>query len=277
MLDDVELKKTVLDIQDRILKICHYQDKLTKEFDTPSDYWQHWIKEFSYLFQPDNYHLFRELRHHTYHVTGERPEDYPTANSLGKRYKNISTPTWIRDNVSEPAQLGGFGERINGKVINRDIIRFLIAFSTLYQGGVLSPTDAPEVLEIGGGYGGFAHHFKRVIPQSTYVIVDLPETLLFSATYLRLMNPDKRVHIYDPEDNQQTWEQIRTHNDFVLLPTWKIATVPDGCLDLVINGDYALATGCGRIAKCSIGFSPSRLNGLFGSLSFVRPLLWGWQ
>ena len=49
------------------------------------------------------------------------------------------------------------------------------------------------VWEIGAGWGGFAYQFKTLFPDVTYVIVDLPELFLFSATYLMTLFPEAKV------------------------------------------------------------------------------------
>jgi hypothetical protein len=49
-----------------------------------------------------------------------------------------------------------------------------------------------HVIEIGAGWGGFAHHLKTLFPNISYTIVALPQTLLFSATYLKTTFPGWR-------------------------------------------------------------------------------------
>lgn len=56
-------------------------------------------------------------------------------------------------------------------------------------------------LEIGAGYGSFALDARRILPDCAYVIVDLPETLLYSAAYLSAHRPDLRAYVYAPGDD----------------------------------------------------------------------------
>ena len=51
---------------------------------------------------------------------------------------------------------------------------------------------SPVVLEIGGGFGGLAFHLKRQVPRARYLIIDLPESLVFSAIYLSTFFPDQQ-------------------------------------------------------------------------------------
>ena len=234
--DDAYLKAVVSDIQNKIIKIVDHGRSAVTELYPPSDYWRDNFRGFSYLFQPESYGLFKRLRHHTHHIVGGKPEDYPRDDKVvTRRYKSISAPKWIRERLTEPIALGGFGVKIGGKLINQDIIRSLIAVSTLYHGDKLDPQDAPTVLEIGCGYGSLAHHFKNPIPRSNYIMVDLPESLLYLAAYLKLLNPGKTVYIYEPESDKQLWDEEQAPQyDFMLLPPWEVAAIPDGSIDLVI-------------------------------------------
>jgi hypothetical protein len=44
--------------------------------------------------------------------------------------------------------------------------------------------------------GGFRYQVKILFPNTTYVIVDLPMMMLFSATYLKMAFPDANVGLY---------------------------------------------------------------------------------
>ena len=104
--------------------------------------------------------------------------------------------------LNEPADGIGFSYE-NGRFVNIDVLRYQRVVNPLYRRGILSDLSSPEpqqrnsILEIGGGYGGIAHHLSNILGNVVYVIVDLPETLLFSAAYLSLHNPDKRVYVYN--------------------------------------------------------------------------------
>jgi hypothetical protein len=113
--------------------------------------------------------------------------------------------------------------------------------STLYRHGVLSKSsDAGGkrcyVLEVGGGYGGLAHHLSKICLNSTYVIVDLPETLLFSASYLTLLNPHKKIYIYDSNEFPGFVQNDDMGSyDFVLLPNYMLRSLTRSRFDLVLN------------------------------------------
>ena len=129
-----------------------------------------------------------------------------------------------------------------GRIINADITRYQSCVSNLHSMGVLDHIKKGSrrgaVLEIGGGYGGLAHGLgNRVTANATYVVLDLPEMLLFSGGYLIANNPDKKIYVYDPETFTPEFvrEGIKQF-DYALLPNYKVselAALRD--LKLVIN------------------------------------------
>ncbi len=150
------------------------------------------------------------------------PEKF--ANIMGYRFYTTEVPEhyWLNEPLV-PTSPMPVGVNFRGRMINRSISRFQSCISNLYRMGIMTALDAnPQrnlIVEIGAGYGGLAHGFAATLKPHTYVIVDLPETLLFSGTYLTINNPNKKIYIYEKETF--TPEFIRKgifDYDFVLLP-----------------------------------------------------------
>ena len=97
---------------------------------------------------------------------------------------------------------------------------------------------------------------SRILDQVTYVIVDLPETLLFSAAYLALHNPDKKVYLYDCSDFAEVMESgdLRS-NDIILIPNYQLEFLANWKFDLVIN---------------MISFQEMNAQQVIGYLDFIR-------
>lgn len=85
------------------------------------------------------------------------------------------------------------------------------------------------ILEIGGGYGALARVLKSIRPGLRYVILDLPESLYFSSTFLRLNFPEART-VYVTEKGQLTEPA-----DFVFVPAARVDWLSDLTIDLIIN------------------------------------------
>jgi hypothetical protein len=73
----------------------------------------------------------------------------------------------------------------DGTVLDRAAL--LERLRALHRSGILHPLFAkpsPLFLEIGAGYGALALALKHALPQATYVIIDLPDSLVLSGCYL---------------------------------------------------------------------------------------------
>ncbi len=206
----------------------------------PSSYWQEELAGFDYMLDASPL-IVRKLRHHCYHLTGLKVYDYRTHASkaldgfrLRLEMLRKADPADLL--VSEAPDLGGFGHEIGGELFNVDTLKFYEAMIALELGGVLPGLregGRKTVLEIGAGWGGFARAFLSKLPDTTYVIVDLPQVLLFSATYLRIMFPDRSVFLAEP--GQIPDPSRYAEYDFVFIPHYMFdaATLP--ALDLAVN------------------------------------------
>ncbi len=91
------------------------------------------------------------------------------------------------------------------------------------------------VMEIGAGWGGFAYAFKTLFQNTTYVIIDLPQTLLFSAVYLRAAFPSASILLYGDKPPDVLLEGAQSY-DFIFLPHYFLDSIHKlGQLDLAIN------------------------------------------
>jgi hypothetical protein len=203
--------------------------------DRPSSLWSDSCSAFDYMLgMPDQ--AFAKLRLHTYHLSGDNYQHYIFHEGDAKLWETwggltAGVPgTYV---LSEPTgAIQGIGfESPDGRRVSQDLLRFQEVVTTLWRESVLAELPAGSaVLEIGGGYGGLAHHLSRMIAPRTYVIVDLPEVLLFSGAYLSLLNPGKHVAIYDANH-----PELALDGDFVLLPNYRLPLLKSRRFDLVLN------------------------------------------
>jgi len=101
---------------------------------------------------------------------------------------------------SPPGMLGEVGHDVDGVIVNNDTCTYQERVNLIYGSGLaewldrrIEATGEVRICEIGGGYGALGHWFKQAYPESTYTIIDLPESLLFSRLYLSLTRPDVRT------------------------------------------------------------------------------------
>ena len=203
----------------------------------PSAYWAEELETLDFLLDASPL-VIEKLRHHSYPITGIRPYDYRSgkdgmAPRFAAKLDALAELGGGPLRVPEPPLLGGFGHELDGGLWNIDTLKFHEVLVALELGAVLGAFreggERRVVWEIGAGWGGFAYQFKTLFPDTTYVIVDLPELFLFSATYLSAAFPDARVHLWGEGDVD--WATA----DFVLVPHTALDELAPPRLDLTLN------------------------------------------
>jgi hypothetical protein len=123
------------------------------------------------------------------------------------RYLRITDKLPPEYRLAVPRQLGEIGWNVDGRTVSFDTYAYLERLAVLHDCGLIdrlkriaAAGHTPYVIEIGGGFGGLAYHLSKLIPQARIVIVDLPESLLFSSLYLSLLLP-QRAHLYANTEN----------------------------------------------------------------------------
>jgi hypothetical protein len=108
--------------------------------------------------------------------------------------------------IAPCSMMGEVGVNIEGVIVNQDTLRQQATIAALWKQGILdflcrrvATHGTAHVVEIGAGYGSLCYHLKRLIPELTYTIVDLPEALLFSGIYLSLAAPGWRPTLARPQ------------------------------------------------------------------------------
>ncbi|MGO9471596.1 MAG: putative sugar O-methyltransferase [Isosphaeraceae bacterium] len=232
---------TLGEIQRKVRAMLEEREALIQNgtFRPPSRYWTEFTSFFDYMGDLSPRSLAK-VRLHTYHLTGDNYQTYYFGNRKGflDFYGAwLATDGLPAEHVlSEPED--GIGFRLeDGRFVSADIARFQRSVATLSRQGVLGELTClgfpSRVIEIGGGYGGLALHLARVLGTCRYLLVDLPETLVFSASYLALQASAKRLYLYDPADRLGA-EKLAAF-DFVLLPDYRLDALTGFEFDLAIN------------------------------------------
>jgi putative sugar O-methyltransferase len=98
--------------------------------------------------------------------------------------------------IGPPPRFGEVGWLVDGVIVNQDTAVYWERLAVLYRAGFLNRdanrglTSDSRILEIGSGYGGLAYYIQRAVPGVKYTALDIPESLVFAAIYLSVVNPD---------------------------------------------------------------------------------------
>ena len=194
--------------------------------DVPSEYWRQETAGFEYMLDASPL-IVEKMRDHCYHLTGLHSYEYRDHHGTRKqpfetKFQALRKLDDKNRFIAENPALGGFGHDVNGHMVNIDTLKFYECLIAMDMRGALHPFESSSddrklVIEIGAGWGGFGYQFKTLFPNVTYVVVDLPQTLLFSSLYLRTLFPDASVFMYGDQPISTLTEEARNY-DFIFLP-----------------------------------------------------------
>ena len=197
----------------------------------PSEDWgEGTMRALAHLWEADRATI-AQLRRFCEPITGVRAADYDAPSEtltrmLQRQAMALANHRGAELLVAESPALGGFGVIRSGRRLNEDTLRWFAAAIALQDGGVLGEFRGNSrrqlVWEIGGGWGGFAHAFKTLCPNVTYLITGVPETLLVSAVYLMTVFPEARCRFFEPAADA-AWDGWQDA-DFVFAPEWALSS-----------------------------------------------------
>ena len=103
-----------------------------------------------------------------------------------------------------------------------------------YFSKLLNDIKTPTIIEIGGGFGGLAHHLLSYHPSIKYIGFDLPENIFIQTYYLSCIFPNARILTYQEGTPPLTLKQLNDY-DIVLLPNFELKRAESLIADLIIN------------------------------------------
>ena len=142
--------------------------------------------------------------------------------SLGGKKEDLRFP-----NVGNPT-----GIKIQNKIIPYEAIRH--SYLAKQYTELLRDQKNPLIVEIGGGFGGFAYQLISLIKNNNtkYIIYDLPEVNAISSFFLMNAFPDKKVILFGEEE---LWESKNLEFDIAIMPYYMIKKLPKDSSDFIYN------------------------------------------
>lgn len=234
--------KFYLEARDAVLKML---ENNPNKAEFASKYWHEELVGFEYLLDASPLIVDR-WRHQCYHISGQHEYDYREHHQhknkkVAKRLTALTAKYGTALLVPESPVLGGYGYTINGAKYHADTISFFECILAMDKTGLLdnfkNKSGRRTVLEIGSGWGGLTYQFKTLFPDTTYIMVDLPPTLLFSITYLKTLFPNAKTLIVDgsPESVDKLNKTNIKEYDLVFIPHYVYSSLKFARPDLLIN------------------------------------------
>lgn len=125
---------------------------------------------------------------------------------------------------------------INGKLIYTDLLFSIHDFYNIYE---LCPAVATEPIvvgDLGAGWGRIGHVLSQANPRATYIVFDIPSSLVVSSTTLPTLLPQTNIKRY--QDSRGADELTRdklTQHSIWILGSHDLRRVQRGAIDILIN------------------------------------------
>jgi len=141
----------------------------------------------------------------------------------------------LLDRLEEPALGNGSFVDYRGKRLSLDLLQSIDELYRMREALGFGQNDRVTFCELGAGYGRLADVVLSAMPNSSYMIFDLPESLLLSQHYLTTLHPEAKAALY-PESSEllASPEALRAHRLFFALPQ-HMSRLPPGTVDVFAN------------------------------------------
>jgi putative sugar O-methyltransferase len=123
------------------------------------------------------------------------------------------------------------GNRLSEKILFHSLI-----VNDIVENINFNKEERNIIFDIGSGYGGLERVLYNYIPNSCFILLDLPETLILSSYFIKYNFPDKKIALLDDiVDRLDQFEKLINEYDFIIIPPSVTKNIPDKSIDLVIN------------------------------------------
>lgn len=124
---------------------------------------------------------------------------------------------------------------IQGKNISHDLLQSLDEFYNIYP-YIQNKNKHIFFAELGGGYGRLGYIFLKAIPKCTYIMIDLPGSLVIAEYYLTHLFPKEKILTYEKSRLLKKFDlKILSKYKVVILAPWQLPFIEYKSLDIVAN------------------------------------------
>lgn len=128
---------------------------------------------------------------------------------------------------------------LNGKKVTWDFLLGINEFYSILNNFSIKKKDSIVICEIGCGYGRLAHLFTETFPNSHYILVDMPTSLIIAYYYLCEIYKDK--DIINPYESSRNCKDLNRNffssKRISFLTPDQFYSIKKGSVDLFINID----------------------------------------
>jgi putative sugar O-methyltransferase len=138
--------------------------------------------------------------------------------------------------VSESSAGGSDFVYYRGQYLSEKLLFHTLIVNDINRYITFQKDERNVIVDIGSGYGGLDRLLTYYIPNSCFILVDLPETLLLTSYYMRYNFPDKKIALLsDIVDRLSEFDKLVLEYDFIIVPPSVVEKIPSSFVDLVMN------------------------------------------
>jgi len=138
--------------------------------------------------------------------------------------------------VSESSAGGSKFVYYRGQQLSEKLLFHTLIVNDILNNIHFSQEKRNVIVDIGSGYGGLDRLLSYYIPHSTFILVDLPETLLLTSYYIKYNFPHKKIALLeDIVDRLDNFDNLIEEYDFIIVPPSFVEKIPNDAVDLVMN------------------------------------------
>lgn len=179
--------------------------------------------------------------------------------------------------ISESSAGNYLSINYQGKKLSEQLLQNMVVANDIIEHVPFSQEQRNRVLDIGVGFGGSTRILSYYTPNTTHILLDLPETLFLTAYYLKYNFPHKKIALLEDIYPQlDRFDEIIDEYDFIIIPPFVLDYIPPQSIDLVMN-----AASLAFMSKEYLDYYLKAINqvlkegGYFYSLNTTEDNPWG--
>lgn len=152
-------------------------------------------------------------------------------------WQNIKTRDTLHllEKIEEPALGKADTYSVQGKRISHDLLQSLDELYSIYP-YIKTKNKHIITAELGAGYGRLGYVFLHAIPKSTYIIIDLPGSLIIAQYYLKRIFPKEKILTFQQSSKMEKLDRkTLSKYKLVFISPWQLPTIKNKALDIFIN------------------------------------------
>lgn len=230
----------------------------------PSLLWEDLYEQFERVLHVEDIEAFKTQRYNR-RFSAFAPRDIVIYKMfLWLYWQNIEKRDTLKllKTLEEPSLGKGDTYMIQGKRMSHDLLQSLDEFYAIYP-HIKNKNEHIITAELGAGYGRLGYVFLNAIPKSTYIIIDLPGSLIIAQYYLQKVFSKEKILTFQKSSKIKKLDRkTLSKYSIVFLAPWQLPDIEDKTLDIFIN-IYSFQEMTMKQVKNYFSLIDSKCKGLF--------------